>query len=219
MTKINLISKGVRLDVVFEDEDTVYNIEMQCIKEQDLFLRSRYYSSQLDMEQISKGQSYSQLKDTYVIFLCTFDPFKEGRSIYTFESYDINHQLKLHDGKYIIYVNPTSVENGISKELTNLFEYMLYNQVDEEDNFLCELEDEISILNREDGQWRRHIMRLEEKIEMEKEKAEKRGIEIGEERGRKEANILVAKKLKVQGLDVKEISDISTLSIEEIENL
>lgn len=116
-------------------------------------------------------------------------------------------------------MNPTSVENGISKELTNLFEYMIYNQIDEEDNFLCELEDEISILNREDGQLRRHIMRLEEKIEMEKEKAEKRGIEIGEERGRKEANILVAKKLKAQGLDIKEISDISTLSIEEIEKL
>lgn len=127
--------------------------------------------------------------------------------------------MKLHDGKYIIYVNPTSVENGISKELTNLFEYMIYNQIDEEDNFLCELEDEISILNREDGQLRRHIMRLEEKIEMEKEKAEKCGIEIGEERGRKEANILVAKKLKAQGLDIKEISDISTLSIEEIEKL
>ena len=216
---IDVISKGVTLDVIFEDEDSVYNIEMQCIKEPELFLRSRYYSSQLDMEQISKGENYSKLKDTYVIFLCTFDPFKEGKSIYTFESYDINHQLKLHDGRYILYVNPTSVENGISKELTNLFEYMLYNQVDDEDSFLCELEDEISILNREDGQWRRHIMRLEEKIEMENEKAVKRGIEIGEERGIKKANILVAKKLKAAGLDFKEISDISTLSIDEIEKL
>ena len=93
-----------------------------------------------------------KLKDSFVIFLCTFDPFGQGYSVYEFETYDKKHQLQLNDGRYTIYVNSTSKENGISKELTNLFTYMIDSQIDESDSFLIELENEISILNREDGE-------------------------------------------------------------------
>ncbi|MDQ9757585.1 hypothetical protein RFZ45_01235, partial [Acinetobacter baumannii] len=40
---IDVFSKGVRLDVVFEDEDGVYNVEMQCVNESSLKYRARYY--------------------------------------------------------------------------------------------------------------------------------------------------------------------------------
>ena len=75
--------------------------------------------------------------------------------MYEFETYDKKHQLQLNDGRFTICVNSTSKENGISKELTSLFTYMIDSQIDESDSFLIELENEISILNREDGEWRR----------------------------------------------------------------
>ena len=36
------------------------------------------------MYQLDKGMDYMQLKQSFVIFVCTFDPFQLGRHIYTF---------------------------------------------------------------------------------------------------------------------------------------
>ena len=242
---VDILAKGVRLDVIFEDNDTIYNIEMQCINKPYLPQRARYYSSQLDLEQLSKGDSYMKLKDSFVIFLCTFDPFGQGFSVYEFENYDKKHQLQLNDGRFTIYVNSTSKENGISKELTNLFTYMIDSQIDENDSFLTELENEISILNREDGEWRRQIMRLDEKIALEKEEAAEKALAEGIELGKKEAEkaakealakgiesskkeaenkakksmIKVAKALKVKEFPIEEIISLTNLTPEEIEKL
>ena len=79
--------KGVRLDVYARDEDeTHYNVEMQAIREDALGRRSRYYHSQLDMELLDRGLKYSSLPNTYVIFICDFDPFGAEKYCYTFES-------------------------------------------------------------------------------------------------------------------------------------
>lgn len=32
-----------------------------------------------------KGESYDILKESYVIFICTFDFFEKGRSVYEFD--------------------------------------------------------------------------------------------------------------------------------------
>jgi predicted transposase/invertase (TIGR01784 family) len=62
--------------VYFEDDqNTVYDIEMQNDIQGDLLRRSRYYQSVIDTEQIKAGESYEKLKDSYVIFISSFDPF------------------------------------------------------------------------------------------------------------------------------------------------
>ena len=38
------------------------------------------------MDKLSHGEKYSQLKDSYVIFLCLFDPFSENLPVYFFEN-------------------------------------------------------------------------------------------------------------------------------------
>ena len=68
--------KGVRLDVYAKDENnTRYNVEMQVLKQPALGRRSRYYQSHMDMDLLVKGCEYAELPDSYVIFLCDFDPF------------------------------------------------------------------------------------------------------------------------------------------------
>ncbi len=70
--------KGVRLDVYAKDEkNTRYNVEMQVSSQSALGLRSRYYESQMDMEMLLSGCEYSELPNSYVIFICDFDPFGE----------------------------------------------------------------------------------------------------------------------------------------------
>ena len=80
-------AKSVRLDVYLEDDqDTVYDIEMQNAPKPNLPKRMRYYQGMMDLNLLNKGEDYTELKKSYVIFVCTFDPFMQGRHIYTFEN-------------------------------------------------------------------------------------------------------------------------------------
>lgn len=99
--------KGVRLDVYAKDENsTHYNVEMQAIKEPSLGKRARYYHSHIDMELLLSGNDYSKLPNTYVIFICDFDPFMSGRYCYTFENLCIeDRELSIQDGAKSIFLN------------------------------------------------------------------------------------------------------------------
>ena len=78
--------KGVRLDIYANDENnTRYDVEMQVVKQQ-LGRRARYYHSQMDMDILQSGHEYSELPTAYVIFVCDFDPFGEGKYCYSFEN-------------------------------------------------------------------------------------------------------------------------------------
>lgn len=88
---INITCRGksVRMDVyVADNTDTVYNAEMQQRgggeMQEQLPKRSRYYQGMIDLNLIGKGSRYSELNNSYVIFICTFDPFGRGRYRYTF---------------------------------------------------------------------------------------------------------------------------------------
>ena len=92
--------RSVRLDVYAkDDENRRYNVEMQVAQKPFLAKRKRYYQSQMDMELLRSVHSYGELPDTYVIFVCDFDPFGCGRYLYTFENCCLeNGVLKLNDG-------------------------------------------------------------------------------------------------------------------------
>ena len=64
---------GVRLDVYLEDDDAIYDIEMQIEDTGNLPKRSRYYQGSIDTDYLDKGADYNTLKKTCVIFLCSFD--------------------------------------------------------------------------------------------------------------------------------------------------
>ena len=71
--------RGVRLDVYVKEKtsdgeaDRHIDVEMQQVSS-EIFKRSRYYHSQIDMEILGAGGPYEELPDTYVIFICDFDP-------------------------------------------------------------------------------------------------------------------------------------------------
>ena len=67
--------KGIRLDVYVAEPSRVFDIEIQTSVPQDLSKRTRYYQSLMDVDCLLRGQSYAELKESYVIFICTQDPF------------------------------------------------------------------------------------------------------------------------------------------------
>lgn len=99
--------KGVRLDAYAKDEcQTRYNVEMQVMQKPAFQKRARYYHSQIDMEILLSGVSYKELPNTYVIFICDFDPF--GMEKYRYTRRCICKEvpdLKMEDGAYTIFLS------------------------------------------------------------------------------------------------------------------
>ena len=119
--------KGVRLDVYAKDEcQSHYNVEMQVKRKAALGKRSRYYQSQMDMELLLSGEDYSELPDTYVIFICDFDPFEEEKYRYTFKmNCKESGQTNLEDGRTIVFLNTHGKnESEVPKELVTFLKYV-----------------------------------------------------------------------------------------------
>lgn len=119
--------KGVRLDVYAKDENqTRYNVEMQVQKKPALGKRSRYYQSQMDMELLLAGEDYAELPNTYVIFICDFDPFGEKKYQYTFQiACRESSEVNLEDGRTIIFLSTHGKnESEVPEELVTLLQYM-----------------------------------------------------------------------------------------------
>ena len=64
-------SKGIRMDVYVDDGRRVYDVEIQNSEEVNLGKRTRYYQSMLDIDSLMQGQSYEELKESIIIFLCS----------------------------------------------------------------------------------------------------------------------------------------------------
>lgn len=116
--------KGVRLDITAADEKrTHYNIEMQVRRKKKLGRRKRFYHSQIDVELLLAGEEYEDLPDSYVIFICDFDPFGKKKYCYTFEPRCREApEICLDDGSHTIFLstggkNKKEVPEGLVKFL------------------------------------------------------------------------------------------------------
>ena len=172
-------SKGIRLDIYVEDDNnTVFNLEMQTTTYKELPKRSRYYQGIIDLNMIEKGESYDILKESYVIFICTFDFFEKGRCVYEFENVCLeDSEIKLNDGTHKIFLNTKGDKSDINKELKLLLEYFDGSEPESE---LTRKIDRKVIAARKNERWRREYMSLQ----MEMNLKYREGLKAGEEKGR-----------------------------------
>lgn len=120
-------AKGIIMDVYLKDENKVINVEMQTSNKGDLSRRARYYQAAADIDTTPKGSEYKDLKQNYVIFICTFDPFLKGKPSYTFQNLCIKHDkpIYLGDGTTKIFLNTTSKDlSNLDQKLQALYHYL-----------------------------------------------------------------------------------------------
>lgn len=88
--------------------------------------RSRYYHSQIDMELLLSGSGYEKLPNTYVIFICDYDPFGKKKYCYTFESKcREDDSVLLDDGSMTIFLSTHGTnEHEVSKGLVNFLKFV-----------------------------------------------------------------------------------------------
>ena len=191
--KAKLKAKSIRLDVYVEDDqNTVYDVEMQSGKKRNLPNRTWYYQSMMDIDILGKGEDYIKLKKSLIIFVCCFDPFGYDEYIYRFQ-----RQAELSDGRIIglgdessvIFVNADGHKGNVSREFKTLMDYIMNGQA--YDSFTEDLDRKVESLNNDDD-WKVEHMTMQ--IKLADERFE------GREEGRMEGNISTLYELYKDGL-------------------
>ena len=156
-------SKSIRLDVYVEDDaGTVYDVEIQTEAKRGLPKRTRYYQGVIDLHILERGEDYTALKKSFVIFICTYDPFGKGRWVYTFENLcREDTSIALGDEAVKIILNTKGKVGEISDELKDLLRYMGGSTPDNE--YTRELDQAVSEV-RSDTKWRKEYMVLNEML-------------------------------------------------------
>ena len=124
-------AKSVRLDVLVKDEaGTAYDIEMQVGNEYNIPKWMRYYQAVLDVAFLDKGYSYKALNESFIIFVCLFDPIGSNRAVYTFENICVEDKRSLlQDGSKKIILNATAFKETNNKELQGFLQYVKTGKV------------------------------------------------------------------------------------------
>ena len=172
-------AKSIRLDIFTNvNDDSVADMEAQNKKESFLGKRVRYYHGMIDLNIINKGEKYSELKNSYVIFICTYDPFGKGRYIYTFERRcKEDDSVELKDAEKTIILNTKGTVGEISDELKSVLNYM--NGQAPTSDYTKKLDKKVSEVKSND-KFRREFMTLQMRYNEEREIGKEIGKEIGE---------------------------------------
>lgn len=208
--------KGIRLDVyINDDEGTVYNVEMERGKQKKAILpkRSRYYQGNIDLDIISAGEDYRKLKKSFVIFICTFDPFGERRHIYTFENRcKESPSLSLGDETTKIFLNTKGNMHDVDAEMLEFLSYVENTT----DDFATQAR---SPLIRE---IHKKVTEVKQSKEMEVEymtllQRDRENIELGREEGSLYATKIL--KLYNKGNNIKDIANTLQLDLEYVNSV
>ncbi|MEL3909227.1 MAG: Rpn family recombination-promoting nuclease/putative transposase [Treponemataceae bacterium] len=218
-------AKGVRLDIMAEEDSAgkLYNIEMQTAQQHFLAKRMRYYQCAIDQSSLDKGADYIDLPETFIIFFCTFDHLKKSRPLYTIKPICEETAEVFNDGTTKLIVNTKASEKA-EPELRALLQYM--NGMPATSEFTKKLDEKVKAIKQNETR-RKEYMNITA-FEMD---ARRDGITIGLLEGRKEGLVEglnqgklekareTARNLLEIGLSVEQISKVTGLSESEIDEL
>ena len=216
-----------RLDILAKlDDSTIVNIEVQILNKYNFIDRTMYYWSGNYYNELRAGEDYKEVKKVIAINILDYEIFEEGpyheiaRIRRDFKNKILTDKMELH----FIQIPKFLKENRGTK--TKLEQWMQFiSQKDEKEVELAMKEnEEIKKANEEyeyltgDEAERRLALLREEAIR--DEKTMLRGSrEEGKKEGEKLKQIEIAKNMLNEGMEIKTISRLTKLTIEEIEKI
>lgn len=177
-------SRGVRFDVFTESAGEAFDIEIQTTKQTDLPLRMRYYQSSMDTSLIKKGQRFSDLKQTYVLFISTVDQFGYGEPVYEIESSVKRHpEYNFNDKRKEVVYNITAFKKMKNSAVKSFLEYIATGEA--KMDFEKEIDDKV-VEVKDDEYWKNNYINIQMwKMDAIME-GERRGKTVGMQEGREE---------------------------------
>lgn len=186
-----------------DQNQVVYNTEMQGEKKPDLMKRSRFYQSLIDSSLLEPGSiSFNELNDSYLIMIMPFDLFGLGKYRYTFRSYcEEDKELMLNDGAVRIFLNTRGTnDDEVSKELVDFLRYVEKSDgqtaAESGSERIRVIHECVSKIKASEEMGVKYMQSWEEKV-MERE----RGREEGREEGRNEVNNLYGRLMEAGRID------------------
>lgn len=200
-------SKGIRLDVYVEEKGSnrSFDVEMQVVNSDNIDKRMRYYQGLIDMDKLKRGQHYSKLGKSVIIFICPFDRFAYGLHFYSFsERCDQNSNIKLNHGATKIFLSTKGTADDVTPDILAFLNYVDSGIVS--GKFVEELDAAVeSVKSNEKA--RHDFMTLQMYLLEEKMEAEDRRSEE------------IALNLIRMGLSYSDISEATDLTLEKIQQL
>ena len=193
--------------------ERLLNIKIQNSLHDDLPTRTRYYQSMMDIDLLLKGKQYSELKESFVIFVCQEDFFQENLPCYTFSN--LCHEklsLELGDKTQKIIFNAAAFHQEKDVERKSILEY-IKNKKSTSD-FTQKIH-QIVERTKANQAFRGEYMAWG----LAEQDAEKRGYKAGIAQGAEQAKIETAQNLLAMHLSLDNIAKATGLSMETLKKL
>ena len=203
-------AKGVRLDVyVKDDEEKSYDIEVQVAHEKNIAKRARYYGSMIDNDLLYVGDDYSELSESFIIFICPFDILGKDEYKYVFRTACLETGDALDDGLTKIFINTKAKDKCENKELREFLSYMEDKSIILESDYMKKIDEELVMVleDTEKGKGEEKMfVSLQEhfnRLDLEREKKE-----VEEDLTKKREELKeTSKELKEKSKELKEKSE------------
>ena len=210
--------KGIRLDAYLEDEDKIIDIEMQTVIKRDEGLRMRYYQSMMDIDHLNRGESFRELKESYVVFICLDDPFGDGKPVYNFATKEVSGERILNDRIHKVIYNASSFEKADDRNVHAFLQFLKNRTAT--DPLTKEIQTAVDSCKNHQ-KWRAEYMLWKDQIREWKDEAREDGLAEGRKEGllsgERNAKIEATKNLlKMNLLTVEQIAAAEQISVEEV---
>ena len=160
--EIDYGKKGIRMDVYAYGVDKAFNIELQTSDTGELPERARYYQGVLDVDQLNKGVEYSELRTSYVIFICIPDIFKKGLGKYSFENIcKENSEVVLNDRAYKYFFIAKNYDKILNEDQKDFLRLVLSNECSS--GFSNKISKMVEAA-KHNTQWRKQFMEFERQM-------------------------------------------------------
>lgn len=190
-------TRGIRMDVYFEADGEIYNIEMQNGQKKNLYQRIRYYQSMIAVNLLKTGDDYNKLPPVTTIFICTYDPFEQGYSQYHLETLcEEDSALFRGLGERAVVFNCTAWKHESDPEISALMAYIM--GVEQEVPYQGKIPDKVEEI-KENIRRRNRSMYLELLLKETLEEGWDKGREEGREEGAYFNAVKSAKNMMVLG--------------------
>lgn len=179
------LAKSVRMDVFIRSSDQAFNIEMQASNFSNLAGRLRYYQAALDTTLLRRGDKYEGFPQSFIIFVCTKDPFDKNIPRYTFKTTCAEDgSLDVDTRTTWVVMNAAAYKDCEDKRISQLLQYVSDGTVADTD-LVKQIDTEVRHTN-EDLAWKVNAMGLisiEERIMLDRRCAFQDGLDEGRAEG------------------------------------
>ena len=168
----------------------------------------------MDVDLLLKGKNYTELKESFIIFVCKEDFFGLNLPCYSFSNIcKENPDLQLGDESHKIIFNASAFANEKNLEKKSILEYIIDKK--STSDFTEQLDDLVE-LTKINELFRSDYMAWGLAEFDAEQRGYKDGVSDGISQGERKAKIETAKKFLTMGISIEQVAQGTGLSVEEV---